>query len=128
MSWNFNCPYEGCGEEWLSGSFLEKPVVLGPGKRICRKCKREFNDNSREWPELTALEQVKFLIPQYDRGWMFFIGVILGVFAVIVSGLELKSWGLVVFFFIFLLPQWIKKGFQIFKSRQRTKAKPAGNA
>ena len=44
-------------------------VRLGSGKRTCQKCGKWFDDGSREWPQLTLIQKLRFFFPP------LFIGV-----------------------------------------------------
>src|ERR671925_899512 len=38
-------------------------IRLGNGERICRKCGKMFDDESREWPELRWTKKLRFFLP-----------------------------------------------------------------
>lgn len=44
-------------------TYFPGSVFLGNGRRTCSECRRDFDDESREWPELRSGQKLRFLLP-----------------------------------------------------------------
>ena len=107
---SFRCPH--CGH-LLRADFWSGNVRLGPGVRRCAQCAGEYDDGSREWPQLPLGSKLRFCCPP------ILVGISGGIVvaAVLVLFLRQPDWrvtaaGLVIalfplfLFFIVRLP-WI---------------------
>lgn len=63
----YRCPY--C-QHIFKLTWGPKTAFLGRGERVCRKCKKSFRDNSKEWPEMSSGERQLFLVPISVAGWL----------------------------------------------------------
>src|SRR5580704_15240964 len=57
---SYRCPY--CGARFRT-DYIPRKVILGHGERTCSGCGKVFDDGSREWPELTTSERIRYLVP-----------------------------------------------------------------
>jgi hypothetical protein len=56
----FRCPH--CGFLWRA-DFWTGNVRLGPGRRRCAQCGEDYDDGSREWPELPLRSKFRYCCP-----------------------------------------------------------------
>ena|SRR5713226_1899534 len=76
--YTFNC--SSCGAEYKNKL---SPILLGTGKRRCKKCGVAFLDGCKEWPELTGHQKFQYFFPTSVLG--FVVGAVLvGAIAVLV--------------------------------------------
>ena len=62
---SYRCPH--CGH-LLRADFWSGNVRLGPGVRRCAQCAGEYDDGSREWPELSLGNKLRFCCPPILAG------------------------------------------------------------
>jgi hypothetical protein len=55
-------------EHLLRADFWSGNVRLGPGVRRCAQCSEEYDDGSREWPQLSFANKVRFCCPPILAG------------------------------------------------------------
>ena len=69
--YSFSCT--ACGRH-----YAEKlsPVLLGTGKRRCKKCGAVFRDGCKEWPQLEGSQKFQYFFPTMVLGF-FGAGVVL---------------------------------------------------
>jgi len=46
------------------------PLLLGTGRRKCKKCGSTFRDGTREWPQFGGWEKFEYLFPLMALGWI----------------------------------------------------------
>jgi len=62
---SYRCPH--CGH-LLHADFWSGNVRLGPGIRRCTQCGQEYDDGSREWPQLSFGKKLRFCCPPILAG------------------------------------------------------------
>jgi uncharacterized Zn-finger protein len=62
---SYQCPY--CNAVFRRDFWPDK-LRLGSGKRTCQRCGRLFDDGSREWPQLTLTQKLRFFFPPLFLG------------------------------------------------------------
>jgi hypothetical protein len=79
----FRCPY--CRRVYARSL---SNVRLGPSRRKCANCGREFLDGAVEWPAATREQRMEYLFPEVLR-----VNLLLGfLFALLLSLAELPYW------------------------------------
>jgi predicted RNA-binding Zn-ribbon protein involved in translation (DUF1610 family) len=82
--YTFNCP--ACGKEYANRL---SSVLLGTGKRKCKKCGAVFLDGCKEWPELSGSQKFQYFFPTVVLGFVTG-GVLVGAFAIFTFGDDLR--------------------------------------
>ena len=62
---SYRCPH--CGHLWRA-DFWSGNVRLGPGMRQCSQCGEDYDDGSREWPQLSVGKKLRFCCPPILAG------------------------------------------------------------
>jgi hypothetical protein len=76
---NYSCP--SCHAVFRRDYWPDN-VRLGPGQRICQNCGQTFDDQSREWTELSMFRKLRFLVspPLVGLAGGFVLAAFLSVF------------------------------------------------
>jgi hypothetical protein len=88
---SYQCP--SCGSVFRRDFWLRN-FRLGPGLRICTHCRSQFDDGSREWPELPLASRLRLFLPPLVVGiWGGF--VFAAVASLYIGPRDEHSWGVV---------------------------------
>lgn len=90
---NFRCPH--CRSVFRR-TYLPSEVRLGRGTCRCSSCGREFDNGSREWPELSQGDRLRYLLPAPVMGMV--VGLVVCSALVAITSLEVPggihiNWG-----------------------------------
>ncbi len=77
----------------IPGDYWPYNVRPGSGERLYIECGKTFNDNSREWPELTTIKKLRLLLPpgiQAPGG----SGLFCGMFTLLIASRDVVNLGM----------------------------------
>ena len=98
--------------------------MVGRGRRLCKACKKEFNDSSLEWKEMSLIKRFHAFVPLMAKIWIgLYVGLIIAGF--MQDGFSLAfvgtAFSLFLFFLLFWLPFGIYRLWTVSKSIARTR-------
>jgi predicted RNA-binding Zn-ribbon protein involved in translation (DUF1610 family) len=108
---SYKCPH--CGQVFRRDYWPEN-VRLGSGVRLCRKCGGEFEDGSREWPQLALADKLRvFFPPTLMAIWAGF--VVTAILSLFIGPRDEHSLGVVIIVSAFgLLPTLLWSPFPLY--------------